>query len=126
MPDLLKYRKWFGTPTDGLLLDFAKPYTPPKWTLCHNGINFAKQIYEEISDGFVEKIRAKLKKNISIPDEKKISCSIGIASFMGGSRDEFELALNRLKRVKLKKHSPQQQKSAVKFFYPLSISTYVM
>ena len=42
VPDLLKYRKWFGTPTDGLLLDFAKPYTPPKWTLCHNGINFAK------------------------------------------------------------------------------------
>ena len=43
VPDLLKYRKWFGTPTDGLLLDFAKPYTPPKWTLCHNGINFAKR-----------------------------------------------------------------------------------
>ena len=43
VPDLLKYRKWFGTDTSGLLLDFAKPYTPPKWTLCHNGINFAKR-----------------------------------------------------------------------------------
>lgn len=43
VPDLLKYRKWFGTPTDGLLLDFAKPYTPPKWTLEHNGIRFAKR-----------------------------------------------------------------------------------
>lgn len=42
-PDLLKYRKWFGTDTTGCLLDFAKPYTPPKWTLNHNGINFAKR-----------------------------------------------------------------------------------
>ena len=43
VPDLLKYRKWFGTDTSGLLLDFAKPYTPPKWTLEHNGIRFAKR-----------------------------------------------------------------------------------
>ena len=42
-PELLKERKWFGTPTEGLLLNFAKPYTPPKWTLCHNGISFAKR-----------------------------------------------------------------------------------
>ena len=42
-PDLLKYRKWFGTDTTGLLLDFAKPYTPPKWTLEHNGVRFAKR-----------------------------------------------------------------------------------
>ena len=77
-----------------------------------DGINFAKQIYEEISDGFVEKIRAKLKKNISIPDEKKISCSIGIASFMGGSRDEFELALNRADHMLyyVKRHGKSQYK----------------
>lgn len=43
VPDLLKYRQWFGTDTSGLLLDFAKPYTPPKWTLRHNGTNFAKR-----------------------------------------------------------------------------------
>ena len=42
-PELLKDRKWFGTDTTGLLLDFAKPYTPPKWTLSHNGISFAKR-----------------------------------------------------------------------------------
>jgi len=42
-PDLLKYRKWWGTDTSGLMLDFAKPYTPPKWTLKHNGIPFAKR-----------------------------------------------------------------------------------
>lgn len=42
-PELLKKRKWWGTPTDGLLLDFAKPYTPPRWTLSHNGTCFAKR-----------------------------------------------------------------------------------
>lgn len=42
-PDMLKERKWFGTDTTGLLLDFAKPYTPPKWTLKHNGVSFAKR-----------------------------------------------------------------------------------
>lgn len=42
-PDLLKERKWFGTPTDGLLLDFARPYTPPRWTLSHLGTSFAKR-----------------------------------------------------------------------------------
>ena len=43
VPTLLQERKWYGTPTDGLLLDFSKPYTPPKWTLSHNGISFAKR-----------------------------------------------------------------------------------
>lgn len=42
-PTLLQERKWYGTPTDGLLLDFAMPYTPPKWTLMHNGISFSKR-----------------------------------------------------------------------------------
>ena len=40
---MLKERQWFGTNIDGLLLDFAKPYTPPKWTLKHNGVSFAKR-----------------------------------------------------------------------------------
>ncbi|MCR5366557.1 MAG: AAA family ATPase [Prevotella sp.] len=43
VPDLLQERKWFGTDTTGLLLDFSMPYTPPKWTLSHNGISFAKR-----------------------------------------------------------------------------------
>ena len=42
-PEMLKERQWFGTNIDGLLLDFAKPYTPPKWTLKHNGVSFAKR-----------------------------------------------------------------------------------
>ena len=41
-PELLKERKWFGTDTTGLLLDFTKPYSPPMWTLSHNGTPFAK------------------------------------------------------------------------------------
>ena len=49
----------------------------------------------EIRDGFVDRIRIKLDKDIDIPDDKKISCSIGITSFKGGSKEEFELALNR-------------------------------
>ena len=76
------------------------------------GVEFAEQIYREISDGFVESIRAKLKQNISIPDEKKISCSIGIATFMGGSRDEFELALNRADQMLyyVKRHGKSKYK----------------
>ena len=42
-PDLLSSRRWYGTDTTGLLLDFSLPYTPPKWTLSHNGICFAKR-----------------------------------------------------------------------------------
>ncbi len=41
-PDLLSNRKWYGTDIKGVLLDFSKPYTPPKWTLSHNDIPFAK------------------------------------------------------------------------------------
>ncbi len=77
-----------------------------------DGIDFAAQIYREISDGFVEKIRTKLKKDIVIPDEKKISCSIGIAPFAGGSREEFELALNRADQMLyyVKRHGKSQYK----------------
>ena len=42
-PTLLQERKWYGTSTEGLLLDFAMPYTPPQWTLSHNGTCFAKR-----------------------------------------------------------------------------------
>ncbi len=59
-----------------------------------DGVELAEQIYREIKDGFREKIARKLNQSIDIPDNKKISCSIGIASFHGGSKNEFELALN--------------------------------
>ncbi len=59
-----------------------------------DGALFAQQLYREISSGFVDEISAKLGRQITIPDEKKISCSIGIAGFKSGSKEEFELALN--------------------------------
>lgn len=42
-PTILQHLKWYGTSTEGLLLDFSMPYTPPRWTLSHNGISFAKR-----------------------------------------------------------------------------------
>ena len=54
----------------------------------------AEQIYDEIRDGLVDQIDIKLNRKVDIPDDKKISCSIGIASFKGGSKEELELALN--------------------------------
>ncbi len=77
-----------------------------------DGVNFAQRIYKEISDGFVGKIRAKLKNDIYIPDDKKISCSIGIAPFMGGSREELELALNRADQMLyyVKRHGKSKYK----------------
>ena len=54
----------------------------------------AEQIYDEIRDGLVDQIEIKLNRKVDIPDDKKISCSIGIASFKGGSKEELELALN--------------------------------
>ncbi len=59
-----------------------------------DGVELAEQIYREIKDGFRKEIASKLKRSIDIPDNKKISCSIGIASFHGGSKNEFETALN--------------------------------
>lgn len=60
-----------------------------------DAVRLSQQIYEEIKDGFRDKIRIKLGKTIDIPEDKKISCSIGIASFRGGSKDAFETALNQ-------------------------------
>ena len=77
-----------------------------------DGVDFAEHIYKEISDGFVEKIRTKLKQDIYIPDEKKISCSIGIATFRAGSREEFETALNRADQMLyyVKRHGKSRYK----------------
>ena len=84
-----------------------------------DGVNFAERIYREISDGFVDKIRTKLKQEIHIPDEKKISCSIGIAPFMGGSKDELETALNHADQMLyyVKRHG----KSCYKLYDPKDV-----
>ena len=41
--DFLKERQWMEVDVTGLLLDFAEPYHPPRWTLSHNGTPFANR-----------------------------------------------------------------------------------
>ncbi len=84
-----------------------------------DGVDFAQQIYKEISGGFVDEIKHKLKQDIQIPDEKKISCSIGIAGFKGGSKAELQLALNRADQMLyyVKKHG----KSTYKLYDPADV-----
>lgn len=60
-----------------------------------DGVAFAESLYNEIKDGLVKSISLKLHTEIHIPDDKKISCSIGIAPFKGGSKDSLENALNK-------------------------------
>ncbi len=80
------------------------------------GVEFAQRIYEELGSGFVDEIKVKLNKDIVIPSEKKISCSIGITEFKGGSKLEFKLALDRADRMLyyVKKHG----KSTYKLYDP--------
>ena len=42
IPEFLQDEEWFQEDTSGLYLDFTKPYKPPRWTLSHDGIPFAK------------------------------------------------------------------------------------
>ena len=77
-----------------------------------DAVILAEEIYREIDDGFREEIAVKLQKRINIPDDKKISCSIGISSFMGGSKDSFERALNQADRMLyyVKRHGKSKYK----------------
>ena len=43
IPEFLQGDNWFGVETQGLYLDFTKPYVPPRWTLSHDGTPFAKR-----------------------------------------------------------------------------------
>ena len=42
IPEFLQSEDWFQEDTSSLYLDFTKPYKPPRWTLSHDGIPFAK------------------------------------------------------------------------------------
>lgn len=42
IPEFLASDDWYGVDTQGLYLDFTKPYKPPRWTLSHDGTPFAK------------------------------------------------------------------------------------
>ena len=56
-------------------------------------IKCAKQIYSDIKDGFVDVVRNYLKKDISIPTEKLVCCSIGISFSEDSSLDNINTAL---------------------------------
>lgn len=42
IPEFLQGDNWFAEDTSALYLDFTKPYKPPRWTLSHDGVPFAK------------------------------------------------------------------------------------
>ena len=42
IPEFLQGDNWFQEDTSGLYLDFTKPYKPPRWTISHDGVPFAK------------------------------------------------------------------------------------
>ena len=57
-------------------------------------VEVAKKIYSQIEDGFESKIGVKLKNKVVIPDDKKLSCCIGIAQFTSNSHEAIEEALD--------------------------------
>ena len=57
-------------------------------------VDVAKKIYSQIEDGFESKIGVKLKNKVVIPDEKKLSCCIGIAQFTSNTYEAIEEALD--------------------------------
>ena len=60
------------------------------------GIRIAEQIYKGIQGGFVDILSSHMGERVVIPDEKKISCSIGIAT----AETDEHLSLNEtLKRA---------------------------
>ncbi|MCR5609494.1 MAG: GGDEF domain-containing protein, partial [Lachnospiraceae bacterium] len=58
-------------------------------------VSIAKDIYVKIQSGFIKEIEQKLNKEVTISDDKKISCCIGIADFKGYDSESIEDALNR-------------------------------
>ena len=62
---------------------------------CEYAVRVAKRIYAKILDGFASNIEKRLKKKVIIPEEKKLSCCIGIAEFISNRREAIVEALER-------------------------------
>ena len=58
------------------------------------GLTIADKIYEHIGDGFRNSLEEYLHTKISIPVDKKLSCSIGIAEYSGNTQKDIDQALN--------------------------------
>lgn len=59
------------------------------------GIEVAEEIYQEIRDGFVDVVRAHTSKTVEIPKEKRVSCSIGIATSTGCNEEAISETLKK-------------------------------
>ncbi len=59
------------------------------------GIEVAEEIYREIGDGFVDVVKAHVGKNVEIPKEKRVSCSIGIAASTGCDEEAISETLKK-------------------------------
>ena len=59
-----------------------------------DGLQIANQIYERIQDGCRQVLSERLGREITIPNEKKLCCSIGITEYNGTSYADIEQALN--------------------------------
>lgn len=70
------------------------------------GVKIGEQIYKEIADGFCKEIQEMVGHEVDIPDEKKLSCSIGIATSESGSIDGLKEALTHADQMlyHVKKH----------------------
>ena len=56
-------------------------------------------IYDSISDGFKELLAERFKTNVVIPLDKKISCSIGIAKYITGNKNNMLDALSKADKL---------------------------
>lgn len=57
------------------------------------GIELSKQIYAQIQDGCKKAISEELQQELTIPENKRLSCSIGITEYTGTSQADIEHAL---------------------------------
>lgn len=58
------------------------------------GQEIAREIYKKIGDGCLDALEGRIGHPISVPDNQKLSCSIGITQYTGSTRDDLEKALN--------------------------------
>lgn len=58
------------------------------------GLTIADKIYSHIGDGFRKSLEEYLHTEIVIPEDKKLSCSIGIAEYSGNTQKDIDQALN--------------------------------
>ncbi|MBQ3583906.1 MAG: GGDEF domain-containing protein [Lachnospiraceae bacterium] len=67
----------------------------------------AEQIYESISDGFIPVVSRYINEDVSIPKDKFVSCSIGIATSPNSSSENLKNALRKADEALyyMKKHS---------------------